>query len=616
MTDTSNRPDEGAEDRSACAGAQDAALKTLAAGEGKLLEVAAVLRQQPELLDLYPLPDTERVSAVRGLVQLSSADAFALVESGRVPINQAAFVGHYARRRFVCDHPLQVCQDFQMRAMSRLAESQPASAEYAIDLVDKVADDVLNEQKAEQRRLDCERIWNEPFWSVWHVLSWITFRDAVRLCEIKDENSLRSAKFYGPKEYGSSLKEAKPEYFLLGALKNDHLKAVREGAELPDIYWADKHRVDRDVQFRQAGVRRCWPGSGKAWQPENASHAQAKVAHERRKYLEQYKDQLEQGAEIRAELERTCSAQGMEAQAAPPSRETPGPIAAALDLLRDWSAADLSEAASARHAALKSALTLERATALRDLEAGKISTLAAARLFPSVPLHVLNRLPDVPLIQKVRTLVSMLNARDKRNEDDPLLTIGQTLLWRFTGARELMDSASNDSGRLGVTTAQVMAAELLDALNLPHERIQDAAHELRRLCLEHRWVAKAYDGREVFEDIPPDAWAGMHIVVDGNMTSVRGVGRQRHITVHEDVLFSRDEVLKHFSPEGSQPATSVFILNPLPTQNSTLETPAAFNFVTFPVAAGPGAPDIAYRVARRREFFARLKKRSMRLRMA
>src|SRR5262249_22640040 len=144
--------------------------------------------------------------------------------------------------------------------------------------------------------------------------------------------------------------------------------------------------------------------------PEDDSYAQYEHAHERRTALNQYKDKLEQGAEIRAELEKAYSAQSRKAQATP-SPETPGPIAAVLELLIGRNAADLadlSEAAAARHAELKSALTPERETALRDLETGKGSTLATARIFRSAP-QLLDVLPDARLVRKVRELVQMLN---------------------------------------------------------------------------------------------------------------------------------------------------------------------------------------------------------------
>src|SRR5712671_5641555 len=149
-------------------------------------------------------------------------------------------------------------------------------------------------------------------------------------------------------------------------------------------------------------------------QPENASYAQAKHAYERRNVLDQLRerqDRLEQGAETRAALEKANSAQSKEAQAAP-SPETPGPIAAVLELLSGRNAidpADLSEAAARQYTSLKSAFTPEWETALRDLESGKGSTLATARIFRAAP-HLLDVLADIPLVRKVWELVEMLNA--------------------------------------------------------------------------------------------------------------------------------------------------------------------------------------------------------------
>jgi hypothetical protein len=236
---------------------QENALKKLAAGEGEPLELATILRLAADLLEVWPgLPDVDLVRKVRGLVQLSSPGAFALAESGRVSVDLAAFVGQYARNVFAHHHPLHVGEDFQLRAMTRLADGE------SISVVEKVANDILNERQEERRGVDCERIGSEPYWSVWNVFSWIAFRDVARLCEIEDENSLRRVSWYGATSYGASLKEARPELELLAALRRDDLKAIRNGAELPDIYWADKHKVDRDVRFRRMSVRRCWPGRG------------------------------------------------------------------------------------------------------------------------------------------------------------------------------------------------------------------------------------------------------------------------------------------------------------------------------------------------------------------
>jgi hypothetical protein len=244
---------------------QENALKELAADVGEPLALAKILRLGAHLLETWPLPDSDLVRKVRGLVQLSSADAIALVEGGQVPVDQAALVGHHVQRSFVHDHPSGVCEDFQLRAMRRLAEGKPVSAKFVAyfkNPIEEVANEVLNEQNAERRRLDCERIAAEPYWSVWHVLSWIAFRDLGRLCEIADEKSLRGLSLYGVKYYGSILKETRPETPLLGALRNGELKAVRNGAELPAMLWVDRYRVDRNTWFRKRSVRRCWPGPG------------------------------------------------------------------------------------------------------------------------------------------------------------------------------------------------------------------------------------------------------------------------------------------------------------------------------------------------------------------
>jgi hypothetical protein len=544
MTNESDPPHESGQ--LALTPEQEAALKALAAGEGDPLVLARILRPVAHFLETYPPANaaTEHARTVRGLVQLSNPDAVALVERGRVPVDRAADVGHRVRDSFVYHHPPEVCADFEIRALTWLADGKPVSAKFAghfKDPIEEVANEVINERKVDQRRLDRERIWNQSYWSFWTTLSWIAFREMARLCE--DRRGFSRLMRYE----SASQKVAYPERGLLAALKGDELKAIRNSKELPALYWADKdHEVDRDVWLRRTDVLRCWPAPGEgmaAGQPENVSYAQAQDACNRREALKQYKARLKQGVEIRAELLKACSAQDNEVPSG-----APGSIAEALDLWSSWGAADMAdlrEEDAARHAALKNALTPELATALRDLEAGKLSTVATARLFQSMPPHVLDMLPDVPLIQKIRTLVSMLNARDKRNEDDSLLTIGQTLLWRLTGTRELLDLASNDSGRLGVSTAQVVAAELFDALNLPHERIQDEAHELRRRCLAGRLTAKDYNGREITKD----AWIQMEIVLSGNVSSVRRSRRDPASTVYDDIFFERDEVLREFSPE-------------------------------------------------------------------
>jgi hypothetical protein len=285
-------------------------------------------------------------------------------------------------------------------------------------------------------------------------------------------------------------------------------------------------------------------------QAENESYAQAQRAHKRRKDLDQLRDKLERGIEIRAELEKAHSAQADEAQAAP-SPETLGPIAAVLDLLSGQNAADLadlSEAAATRYAELKRALASARETAVRDLETGKGSTLATARAFRSAPPHVLDMLPGTPLVRKVQALVQMLNVPDEWNGFlDRYWTIGQAVLWVVTGDRWVVDQASNDSGKYGETWGQVRAADLIDNLDLQHEDIQSAADKLRRRCLDE--LMTAVDGQN--RPIPTIEWRHLKIVLDGeNVPHVVRRGQSPSAPAYHDVVFSRVEVLREFPPEG------------------------------------------------------------------
>jgi hypothetical protein len=584
MTNESDPPDEGAEDPSALERAQDAALKKIAAGEGAPIALAKVLRYQPELLDVYPgLPGSDLVRAVRGLAQLSH-DILTDVETGGTPLDHAVFVGHYGKQQVF--HGSERRAEFHKIAIAELKSLDGASTEkcgnlshllsaapalprrcqrcYELPLkqceyriVDEALNRILKEQTDERRRLDSKRIWSEPFWSVWHAISWIAFRDVERLCDINSEQALIPVGRYAS-NYGPSLKEAKPESLLLAALRNDHLRAIRNSAELPDLYWADvdRYKVDRDVSFRRTDVCRCWPGSGEglARQPENASYEQAMHAHDRRKALDQLRDRLEQGVEIRAALEKAYSTQSKEAQAAP-SPGTLDPFEAVLELLSGRNAtelADLSEAAAARFAELKGELTPDRETALRDLEAGQGSTLATARIFRSAP-QLLDLLTDTPLVRKVCELVQMLNAPQEWNGYlDELWTLGQTILWIVTGDPWVVDQASNDSGRLRENWGQIKAAILIDTLNLPREHVRDKADELRRRCLNGRMTA--IDGQN--HPIPKIEWRHLKIVLDnGNNPFIQYIRQSTLepatiVPACDDVVFERIEVLREFPPEG------------------------------------------------------------------
>jgi len=286
-------------------------------------------------------------------------------------------------------------------------------------------------------------------------------------------------------------------------------------------------------------------------QPENASYAQAKG----RKILDQLRERqvrLEQGAEIRAALEKPYSAQSKEAQAAP-SPETPGPIAAMLELLSGRNAvdlADLSEAAARKYTALKSAFTPERETALRDLESGKGSTLATARIFRAAP-HLLDVLADTPLVRKVWELVQiMLNAPEKWNGYlDKYWTLGQTILWDLTRDPWVVHQASNDSGGEGEMFGEIMPAILIDLLNLQREDVQDAARKLRRRCLNG---LTAIDGQN--RSIPEIEWRHLKIVLHTDNTPyIVRRGQSSTVPAYPDVIFLRDDVLRELPPALVEP---------------------------------------------------------------
>jgi pyrimidine deaminase RibD-like protein len=544
MKKESESPGEGADDRPALTHAQDAALKQLAANEGEPLALAKILRPVAHFLETYPLDDTEHARIVRGLVLLSCPDAFAVAESGQVSVDLASEVGHYARRLFVYHHPLQVCEDFQLRAMTCLVEGNPLSA------IEEIANDILNRQNAERDRLNCEDIWNETYWSYWTVLSWIAFREVARLCENRRGFSRLT-------RYESAFqKERNPGRLLLAALKNGELNAIRDSKELPALYWADKDEIDRDVRFRRTDVRGYWRGpcEGLARQPENASYVQMQYAYERRKALDQFRDQLEQGAEIRAELEKTYSAQTTEA----PSLEALGAFEAVLEVLSGRNAAylaDLSEGAATRYEALKSDLTPERETALRLLAAGQGSAKTIVDVLRSAPsLLDLVPLPYTPRIQAIRELIQIANAGNEWDgfDHDQYWTTGQMVLWAITGDRWAVDQASNDSGRLGEIFGQDRAKVVFDALNVSRKRIRHAADELRRHCLSGhvKALVKARDLQ--WRPIPAIDWLHLDIVLrmENTLLVVRH-GQAFIAPGYQSILFPRAgaEVLREFLPE-------------------------------------------------------------------
>lgn len=258
-----------------------AALNSCLAGEGSPLEAAKALRHRPELVETWPLPNTEFVRTVRALVQLSDV-ILTNVESGGTPLDQAVFLGHYARRvafdapeRRANFHERAIAELKSLDAahkcgsLSRLLGTVASAAslrrcqqcferpikQCELRIVEEVAAGILNEQKSDQRRARAANIWNKPVWSVWTVLSWIVFRDWKEICAVEDESEFNAEWLYN-----NRWKEA--EVALLSALQDDRVQAVKDQKELRATDWYGVLRTKPDTWFRQRSVRRCWPGWG------------------------------------------------------------------------------------------------------------------------------------------------------------------------------------------------------------------------------------------------------------------------------------------------------------------------------------------------------------------
>jgi len=242
------------------------------------------------------------------------------------------------------------------------------------------------------------------------------------------------------------------------------------------------------------------------------------------------------------------------------------------------------EAAAAHHAELKSAL--------RDLETGKGSTLAAARIFRSTP-QLLDVLPDIPLVQKVRELVRRLNAPQKWDGfEDRFWTLCQTILWLLTRDPWVVDQASNDSGGQGEMAGEIMAATLIDLLNLRREDVQDAAGELRRRCLNG---LTAIDGKNC--RIPEIEWRHLNIVLHTDNTPyIVRRGQSSTAPDYPDVIFLRDDVLREFPPEeqsagrAASAPPEVRMVENLPMRIANWTAPTRMEVVGFSPTALSTAP--------------------------
>ena len=102
--------------------------------------------------------------------------------------------------------------------------------------------------------------WIEPFWTAWHVLSWIAFRDKDRLCRIENSSDFRQANWYSQ----PPIAEQKPHDVLRAALRRDEVTALgTDGAAIPSAKWAFVDKVwKQECIFRRNDILRIWTERG------------------------------------------------------------------------------------------------------------------------------------------------------------------------------------------------------------------------------------------------------------------------------------------------------------------------------------------------------------------
>lgn len=117
-----------------------AALSDLVLDKGEPLMVAKPLRSVAHQLETFPpllRATTELARIVSGLLRLSDA-AFAIVEDGRVPVEQASKVGEVRL-------PLESREDFQLKTMNAMAEGETQ------DVINKIASDMVRPRPSARR---------------------------------------------------------------------------------------------------------------------------------------------------------------------------------------------------------------------------------------------------------------------------------------------------------------------------------------------------------------------------------------------------------------------------------------------------------------------------------
>jgi hypothetical protein len=98
--------------------------------------------------------------------------------------------------------------------------------------------------------------WSEPFWSVWHVISWIAFRDKDRLCRVAGLSDLRQIIWYEQ----PGVREPTPHRALHAALLRNQIAAFGpDGSKIPAEKWAFVDEVwNVECRFRRKEVLRAW----------------------------------------------------------------------------------------------------------------------------------------------------------------------------------------------------------------------------------------------------------------------------------------------------------------------------------------------------------------------
>lgn len=131
-------------------------------------------------------------------------------------------------------------------------------------------------QLAEHQREHARRLFEETFWNVWGVLSWITYRDPLRFYEIAGRGDLRPDGRYRGVD-GERVSKAVEE--LIAALRSGSVTASVDGNSVRAPAWAFKRPWEiKGAAFRRHRVMKVWPLSALEERPRVGAHpSQSKV---------------------------------------------------------------------------------------------------------------------------------------------------------------------------------------------------------------------------------------------------------------------------------------------------------------------------------------------------